>query len=137
VSGAWDSLSNFWTEIAARPDGAFAFRFYLQPIMATLLALRDGIKDARERDTPYFWTILNNPERRGSLIKEGLHATTRVILLGFAMDAAYQYFVLGSFTPIEMVVVVLVLCFLPYLLMRGAFTRIARAWMRRHAGVSK
>lgn len=127
-----DSLQAFWNEITARPDGPFAFRFYLQPLVATVLALRDGIKDARERDTPYFWTIMTNPERRGSLIKEGVHATTRVILLGFIMDAAYQYFVLGSFTPIEMVVVVLVLCFLPYLLLRGAFTRLWKIWMHKH-----
>ena len=125
-------LQTFWAEIAARPDGLFAFRFYLQPIMATLLALRDGIKDAREGDTPYFWTVVSDPTRRAASLKEGVTATARVIGLGFAMDAAYQYFVLGAFRPLEMIVVVLLLCFVPYLLLRGIFTRLAKAWIHRH-----
>lgn len=132
MNGVMDSLQNFWAEIAARPDGLFAFRFYLQPIMATLLALRDGIKDAREGDTPYFWTLLNDDERRAESLREGLHATARVISLGVIMDVLYQYFVLGGFRPIEMIVVVLLLCFVPYLLLRGVFTRLAKAWIHRH-----
>jgi hypothetical protein len=125
-----DALNGFWSEIAARPDGPFAFRFYLQPVMAAVLALRDGIKDAREGDTPYFWTILHDPARRAASLKEGLKATARVILLGIGMDAAYQYFVLGGFRPAEMFLVVLLLCFIPYLLLRGPFTRLAKAWLK-------
>jgi hypothetical protein len=132
VTAFADNVQAFWSEIAARPDGPFAFRFYLQPAVATLLALRDGIKDAREGDTPYFWTLLHDDARRGAALREGLHATGRVILLGIVMDAAYQYFVLGGFRPLEMIVVVLLLCFLPYLFLRGVFTRMAKFWMRRH-----
>lgn len=127
-----DNVQTFWNEIAARPDGPFAFRFYLQPVMATLLALRDGIKDARENDTPYFWTVLRNEARRAESLREGLHATARVILLGTGMDAAYQYLVFGGFRPLEMIVVVLLLCFVPYLLLRGVFTRLWKIWMHDH-----
>ena len=137
MSAFADSFQTFWNEIAARPDGPFAFRFYLQPFMAILFALRDGIKDAREGDTPYFWTVLHDGRRRAASLREGLKATARVILLGIGMDAAYQYLVLGAFRPVEMVLVVLGLCFLPYLLLRGPFTRLAKLWMRRHPEVDR
>ena len=48
----------FWHDIAERPDGPMTFRFILQPTMAALAAIHDGIKDARLGRSPYFWTIL-------------------------------------------------------------------------------
>jgi hypothetical protein len=98
-----------------------------------LASLCDGIKDAREGDTPYFWTILHDPSRRAASLKEGLKATAQVILLGIGMDAAYQYLVLGGFRPTEMILVVVLLCFVPYLLLRGPFTRLARHWFKPEA----
>lgn len=127
-------VQTFWDEIAARPDGPFAFRFYLQPAMAALLAARDGLKDARTDRTPYFWKILSDPERRAKALKEGLTATARVIFLGILMDLGYQYFVLGSFRLFETLFVAFVLCFLPYLLLRGFFTRMARLWTHPEVG---
>ena len=38
-----DMLRTFGTEILARPEGPFAFRFILQPLMSLLMATRDGI----------------------------------------------------------------------------------------------
>ena len=38
-----------------------AFRFILQPIMAAIAALRDGINDAKSRRSPYFRALLANP----------------------------------------------------------------------------
>ena len=42
------------------------------------------------------------------------------------MDTIYQLFVLKAFYPLELILVVFFLCFLPYLLLRGPFARIAR-----------
>ena len=52
-----------------------------------------------------------------------------VIGLGLVMDAIYQWRVLGTFYPGEAFIVVLLLAFFPYLLMRGPVDRIARWWM--------
>ena len=38
-----------------------AFRFILQPVMAAIFAIRDGMKDARAGRSPYFWTVLHDP----------------------------------------------------------------------------
>src|SRR5262249_43303041 len=124
-------LPPFWDELLARTDGPLQFRFILQPIMATLLALRDGYHDAASGRAPYFQDILRNRLGRGERLKEGFHAVMRVMLLGVAMEAAYQFTVIKAFRPLEMVFVVLLLAFLPYLLMRGPARRVIHWYLAR------
>jgi hypothetical protein len=107
-----------------------AFRFLLQPAMASILAIRDGVTDARLGRSPYFWTVLSDPDQRLPRVQEGLTATGRVILLGLIVDAIYQYRVLGTFYPGEAAIMAILLAFLPYLLLRGLAARVAR-WRSR------
>jgi hypothetical protein len=116
----------FWTDLLDRPGGPMTFRFILQPVMATLAALHDGIKDARLGRSPYFWTIVHDRSRRLRRLREGLVSTARIILLGLAMDAIYQYKVFKTFYPTEAVVIALSLAVVPYFILRGPIARIAR-----------
>ncbi|HUN81941.1 MAG TPA: hypothetical protein VMV81_10590 [Phycisphaerae bacterium] len=118
-----------WRDIVDRPGGPLAFRFILQPAMATMAALRDGIRDAKTGRSPYFWALLSKPEKRGERLREGLYATSRIILLGLAMDTAYQFIVMNSFYPSEVAIVAILLAALPYVLLRGPITRVARWWL--------
>ena len=115
-----------WQQLIERPTGPMAFRFILQPIMAAIAALRDGVNDAKSGRSPYFWALLTNPFESGHSLYEGLISTARVILLGLCMDAAYQWIVLKTFYPAEAVIVAIALAFFPYLLLRGPIARIAR-----------
>jgi hypothetical protein len=115
-----------WQQLIERPGGPMTFRFILQPAMAAIAALRDGVKDARTGRSPYFWTLLTNPFARGHRLYEGLISTARVILLGLCMDAIYQWIVLKTFYPGEAVIVAVALAFFPYLLLRGPIARLAR-----------
>jgi len=120
--------SRFWKDILARPGGPMTFRFILQPIMATIAALHDGIRDARLGRSPYFWTILHSPQKRGARLREGFISTARIILLGLGMDTIYQVEVLKTFYPGEAVLTALLLAFVPYLLLRGPIARLAYHW---------
>jgi len=65
---AWYGFSaevseRIWQNLLDRPGGPMTFRFILQPIMATIAALYDGVKDARTGRSPYLWTILSNSEK--------------------------------------------------------------------------
>lgn len=131
-----DVLTRIWTDLVDRASGPYSFRFYLQPIMATIMATVDGIKDAKTGRSPYFWTVLHVPEKRGPRLREGLKSTLRIILLGIVMDTLYQYKVLKTFYPVEMLDIIIVLAFLPYLLMRGPISRLARWWMKRRAEIA-
>ena len=123
-----DAYHRMWNDILERPGGPMTFRFFLQPMMAAIAALHDGINDARLGRSPYFWTVLTNRDERGGRLREGLISTARVILLGFGMDAVYQFSVLKTFYPVEMLIIALLLAFVPYLLLRGPIARIVRWW---------
>jgi hypothetical protein len=125
-----------WEQLIARPTGPMAFRFILQPVMAGIAALRDGIKDAKARRSAYFWALLTNPSDRVGRLREGLISTARVILLGLCMDVIYQLIVLKTFYPGEAVIVAIALAFFPYLLLRGPIARIAR-WRLDSASVDE
>jgi hypothetical protein len=144
ISGvAWYDLSaesrqRLWQNIVERPGGPMKFRFILQPVMATIAALHDGIQDARIGRSPYLWTILTNRADRGGRLREGLISTARVILLGLVMDAIYQVIVFKAFYPVETVIVAFLLAFVQYLVLRGPIARVARWWrVRASAGKSR
>jgi hypothetical protein len=122
-------LTRIWQNTLDRPGGPFVFRFVLQPTMAAMAALRDGIRDARTGRAPLLRTILTDPARRRGRLDEALIATSRIILLGLAMDAIYQLMEFESLHPAEAVVIALLLAFLPYLILRGLVTRVARRWV--------
>jgi hypothetical protein len=123
-----DVRQRIWQNLLDRPSGPMTFRFILQPIMAAVAALYDGVKDARAGRAPYFCTILTNPAKGGGRLREGLISTARVILLGLCMDAIYQFIEFKTFHPAEAVIIALLLAFVPYLLLRGPVARIARWW---------
>jgi hypothetical protein len=126
-------FERIWQNLLDRPSGPMAFRIILQPIMASIAALIDGIKDARTGRNAYLWTVLSDPMKRSSRLHEGLVSTARVILFGLCMDLIYQYIVFDTFYPAEAVIIAGLLCFLPYLLLRGPINRVARWWLERRS----
>jgi hypothetical protein len=119
-------LERIWRNMIDRTGGPMTFRFFLQPIMATIAAVYDGVKDARAGRSYYLWTILTDPAKRGGRLHEGLISTARVILLGLCMDVIYQLIEFETFHPAEAVIIALLLAFVPYVLLRGPVARIAR-----------
>ena len=122
-------LTRVWQNTLNRPGGPFVFRFVLQPIMATAAALRDGLHDARTGRAPFLWTVLTDPAKRRGRLDEALIATSRIVLLGLAMDTIYQLIEFEAFHPAEAVIIALLLGLVPYLVLRGVVTRIARRWV--------
>jgi hypothetical protein len=137
MSAVHEILTRFWDQLIAQPSGPLAFRLILQPIMASILAFRDGLKDAREGRPPYTWTLWTDPAYRASYLREGLKRVSRVTIFALVMDAIYQFMVLRWFYPVEALVTAFVLAVLPYLLIRGPIARLARRWNRRSAVYEK
>jgi len=126
-----EMLARMWDGLVARVGGPMTFRVILQPTMATLLAVRAGLKDAREGRPPYLWTILTDPSQRAGLIREGWKACARVFFLAIIIDLIYQWIVQRWVYPGELIVVAIVLALVPYLLIRGPVNRVARRLGRR------
>lgn len=121
-------FSRVLTGLTNRVGGPMTFRIILQPLMASLLAVRAGLKDAREERPPYFWAILTDATQRGHLIREGWRSVARVFILAIIMDIIYQWLIHRWIYPGEMLILAVILAVVPYLLLRGPINRLARRW---------
>jgi hypothetical protein len=131
-----ESLGRLWRDILDRPSGPMMFRFILQPTMALIAALRDGIHDARLGRRPYIWALIyggDDAQGRSGLLWEGIVSTARILILGVVMDIIYQWRVLDTFYPGQSAVIAVLLAFIPYLLLRGPAERVAYRWVARPA----
>jgi hypothetical protein len=135
VGVAWHGISietieRAWNNLLARPAGPLKFRFILQPTMAAIIAIREGIADARGGRSPFAWTIISNAGERGARLREGLNATAKIILFSLVMDTIYQI-VFKAFYPYEALIIAVLLAFVPYLVIRSLALRIARRYHAR------
>ena len=129
-----ESLGRLWTDVLDRPGGPMTFRFILQPTMAIIAALRDGFHDARLGRRPYVWALIHgvrDSQGRSGRLWEGIVSTSRILILGVVMDIIYQWKVLDTFYPGQSAVIAILLAFIPYLLLRGPFERLAHFWVAR------
>src|ERR1041384_7584368 len=114
-----DMLMRMLMNASDRVGGPMTFRIVLQPLMASLLAIRAGMKDAQTGRPPYFWTILTDQSQRGDLVREGWKSVARVFFLAIVMDVVYQVIVLNWVYPGEVLLIAILLAVVPYLLLRG------------------
>ncbi len=125
-----DTLVRIFNDVFARMDGPLHFRFFLQPTMAIIFAVRDGLKDAREGRPAYFWSLLTEPDLRKDLLRDGWRSTSKVFILALVLDFIYQIIALRWFYPFEALLVAALLALLPYLLIRGPVNRIKTRFQR-------
>ena len=61
-------MADVWTRIleklADRLTGAMSFRFSMQPVLASVVAIVAGLQDARLGKPPYLWAVLTEPAHR-------------------------------------------------------------------------
>ena len=124
-----DMIGRGWANFLARPSGSLSLRFYVQPTMASLLALRAGIEDARQGRQGYLWAILTRPERRLQLLHEGWRGAMTPFLLAIALDCIYQIMTVRFVYPLELLFTATLLALVPYALLRGPFNRLARLFL--------
>ena len=123
-------MDDIWMRIVEnmtdRVSGPLKFRLLVQPIMAAIFAIRSGLLDARTGKSPYFWALATDPAHRADMLRDGWKSIGKVFMIALVLDVVYQIIVLRFVYPGEAIVVALVLAILPYLILRGLVTRIAR-----------
>lgn len=130
-------MNDIWQRVVGnlfgRLDGPLHFRFIMQPVMAMILAMIGGIKDARLGKPPYLWGAVAHPEYRKEFLKDGWKHAGRIFALAIVLELIYQPYVLHAFYPGEMLIVAFVLAIVPYVLVRGPANRIARLFIKTAA----
>jgi hypothetical protein len=128
-------MEEWWLRILrnliSRLDGPLHFRFILQPLMAILFAIRDGIRDARNGNAPYLWAICMERDQRRRLLQKGWKSIGRVFLLALGLDVIYQITALPRVYPLEALLTAVLLAIVPYLLLCGPINRTISALLRR------
>ena len=98
----------------------------MQPAMAGIFAIREGLRDAREGRPAFFWAALTNSTHRRVLLHEGWKHVGKVFILAMVLDSIYQLIVHRGVYVLELLITATVLAIIPYLLIRGPINRIAR-----------
>ncbi|HWY58570.1 MAG TPA: hypothetical protein VNZ03_29165 [Terriglobales bacterium] len=127
----WERVGS---QLLARVSGPMKFRLVLQPCMAAFFAIRAGLADAKAGKPPWFWELVSNPPQREDMIKEAWKRIGKVFILAMVLDVVYQFIVLRTVYPGEMIIVAVILAIVPYVILRGPVVRVARmiAARRQH-----
>ena len=128
-------MADIWHRIVenflGRFDGPLHFRMIVQPLMATIFAILDGIKDAKNNKPAYLWTVVFNPESRRDFLKDGWKHMNKIFILAVILDLIYQLKVFHKVYPGEILIVSFVLAIVPYVLLRGPINRLMRLFAQK------
>jgi hypothetical protein len=113
------------SQIFERADGPLSLRLFLQPLVASILAIRAGLADAKAGQPPFLWTVLSDPAARQRLFQSGWKDISKVFVLASVFDMVYQFLVFRWVYPVQAVLVACLLAVVPYVILRGPVTRIA------------
>jgi len=122
----FDPFETYVSNFVGRLDGPLHFRFIMQPLMAILLAFRDGSRDAREGRRPWMWKLVHVPEQRRYLLADGWRGIGRIFLLACVLDVLYQLIEWRTLHPLGVLMTAIVLAVIPYVLLRGPINRLLR-----------
>ena len=88
-------------DLTDRVSGPMKFRLLLQPIMASIFAIKAGLHDARTGQPPYFWSLFTEPGHRADMLKNGWKSVGKVFVLALVLDVVYQIIVMRFVYPGE------------------------------------
>ena len=126
--GLWHGI---WRDLTGRGllGGRFQVRLFLQPLVAFLLGVRFGLRDAKQGKPAFFMSVVKGGSDRWPILKQGLRDAIVPLCVGFVLDTILQRLILGHVRPLGAVLVGALLVFLPYLVGRGLSNRI---WTHGH-----
>jgi hypothetical protein len=116
----------FFEDIPMRLAGPGRFRFVMQPLMAIMLGVANGLADARAGTPPFLFGLLFHRDLRKKLAWSGFTTVANLLLMGILLDFVFQWIILGAAYPGAALVVGPVLVVLPYSAARALSNRAAQ-----------
>ena len=133
MEGIQDFFRYFVEQLVERFGGPLNFRLVVMPTVVTLLALRADWKDAREGRPVFLGAFIKDPVERRRLFRSAVKDIGRVFIVAIVLDTVYQLIVFHWVYPGQLLTVAIVCAVVPYVLVRGPITRIARLLHRKWA----
>lgn len=115
-----------WENLFGRLDGPMSFRLILQPAVASFFAIRAGLRDARAGRLPFLACFFAKSQHRRELLRQSWKDVGTVFIVALILDSVYQLIVHSGIYTIELLMAATILALVPYVLLRGLVTRVAR-----------
>ena len=129
-----EALSRMYGQILGRGTGPLNFRLVVMPIVVSVLAVRAHLRDVREGRPTELWAFLKDPAERRRLFRSGLRDFGKVFIVAVVLDTTYQLLVFGWVYPAEVLFIAVMCAVVPYFLVRGPITRVARMLFGKRSG---
>jgi len=122
-----DFLSQHWHHLIGRINGPLSFRLVIQPLVASVLGIRAGLRDARQGQPPFGWHLLTTRHgNRPQLLQQAWKNIRNLFFVAIVMDVVYEIYVLHWIYPLQLLIVATVLAVPTYIAGRSLTNRIAR-----------
>ena len=119
----------FLEELPQRFTGPGRLRFVLQPMVAIILGIRGGFRDAKAGHPPHMFGLVFSSGHRREFFKSGVRAIRNLLALGIILDVVFQVIIYHTVHPGAALIVGPILICFPYALSRVLTTRLA-GWRR-------
>lgn len=118
-----DFITRIFDNLGYRFTGPLHLRIYFQPLIAGVLGVISGVRDAKCGWSPYFRTLIRYPEHRSEMIRDGWQSAGKVFIVAAVLDTIYQLIVQQFVYPVGVLITAFVLAIVPYVIVRGLVGR--------------
>ena len=132
-----DIFTRVWDNLVARTEGPMNLRFFIQPTMSLIFAIRAGLRDAKNDRVPYLSRLKASKGQRREIAGEAWKDVGKIFIIGVILDIIYQLILIyglkkkDMFYPLESILVAFGLAIIPYIIFRGPANRIARMFIKK------
>lgn len=120
-------------QLLGRASGPLHLRLVIMPTVVTILAIRAGLRDAREGQSSFLWGMITEPAQRRRRLAAARKDITRIFIVAIVLDTAYQLMVLRAFYVVQTLIVAVACAIVPYILFRGSTTLLVRGLSGKRA----
>ena len=124
-------LTRGFGQLIDRLRGPLNFRLVIMPTVVTVLAMRGAWKDFREGRPAFLGVLIKDPVERSRLFRSALKDIGKIFIVAIVLDTVYQLMVFRFVYPVQVLVVAVVCAVVPYALVRGPITLVARVLYRK------
>jgi hypothetical protein len=115
----------FFEDMVARLSRPVRLRFNLQPAMAILLGVRDGVKDSRAGSAPFLWGLAFHGGRRTELLRSAFASVRNLLAIAILLGIVSQFLIFREIHPGAALLLGPVLIGVPYALTPALTNRFA------------
>lgn len=113
----------FFDDMFARFSGPGRLRFIVQPTVAVLLGVRDGMRDLREGVLPFLWTFFQKKLRQKSFV-HAFQSIRDLVAIAIVLDVIFQFIILDRVHPGAAMLLGPLLIAVPYAVSRSLTTQV-------------